>query len=105
MENKEGDEKREMFLTDDAVSIVNCSFLLSLKDLLNNAVLPLKPACQSVLICHGKKGMLTVLAVGFVEKKRRRDSCISVASLPHGKYLFILTRSIFIALPFKRYLH
>lgn len=81
------------------------SYYLSLKVLLNNAVLPLKPACLSISICHGKKGTLIVLAMGFVEKKKRGDSCISVVSLPHGKYLFVLTRNIFISLLFKRYLH
>lgn len=37
-----------------------------------------------------KRGALIVLDVGFEEKKGRRGSCLSVASLAHGEESFLL---------------
>lgn len=50
-----------------------------------------------------RKEAHVVLEVGLVEGKQRRGSCIRVASLAHGGYLFILSRNTFISLLFKRW--
>lgn len=45
---------------------------------------------------------ITILAVGFMGKKRRTGICISVASLAHREYLSMLSRNIFISILFRR---
>lgn len=100
MENKKEGRKREMFLVDYVVSVVSCSFLLFFSaSPINNAVPAVEASMPIVFpFAMRRKGPLTILAAGLVGKKKRRGSCFHVASLANGEYLFILSRTIFIAI-------
>lgn len=78
-----------MFLTDNVASVVR-SYCFSLKGLLGNAILPLNPAGREHFrLERGRREHLLFLMWDLKERKRR-GSCIHVASLAHGEESFLL---------------